>query len=479
MLRSREPSFPWRGIVAGAAAILVGVSVAWWILEEALLRDAPQETLYYFYLTRGAVAAMLVLAYVLLLMVRRLRSAEAAEARFRTLLDLAPDAVIIADHRGSIALANGQAERVFGYRRHELLGRSADALVAQQHEALHRAHREAVLADPAGAAAKVVEVEGQRKDGARFPAEVSLGHVPGPTGSLVTLVVRDLTERRRAEEDRSRSMEQLRELERLREMDRFKTQFINMAAHELNTPLTPIKLQLEMFRLALGEAATQDQAKSLAILDRNVDRLRQLVQDVLEVARLQAGRLGIERAPFDLNRVVFEAAESFQEPARRAGVAMETRLTPGLSIEGDARRLTQVLFNLLSNALKFTPPGGKVSLETFREGGLAVVRVRDSGAGLRAEDIPKLFQPFSQVHDPAQRTRAGTGLGLYISKGIVELHGGRIGVESAGPGRGATFTFAVPVDRPPADMPHHAVLKEPQDPSQPEDALARRLRELV
>jgi signal transduction histidine kinase len=165
----------------------------------------------------------------------------------------------------------------------------------------------------------------------------------------------------------------------------------------------------------------------------------------MEGARLQASRLGIRRQSMDLNTIVLEVSESFRAQSKTRGVGLSTHLNQRLVVNADPARLSQVLYNLLSNALKFTPVAGHVGVETDAEAGFAIVRVRDTGVGLTPPQILKLFQPFSQVHDTMQTTRPGTGLGLYISRGIVELHDGRIWAESLGPNQGCTFVFAIPL----------------------------------
>jgi PAS domain S-box-containing protein len=265
----------------------------------------------------------------------------------------------------------------------------------------------------------------------------------GPDGKVARVVgtVQDITERRAAEAAQRRAEAQERELEKLRELDHFKSELLNAAAHELNTPLTPIKLQLDLLR-SRGGLADQD-AKSVEVLRRNIERLAVLVQDILESARLQSGRLEVRATPVDLNDVVREAFESYQEPARAVGLALEFRPAGRALALADPQRIHQVLLNLLSNAWKFTPSGGRITVETFARDGEAVVRVSDTGIGLRPEDAQRLFQPFSQLNEGPARGH-GTGLGLFICKGIVELHGGRIWVESGGPGKGAAFSFALP-----------------------------------
>ncbi|MCA1813169.1 MAG: PAS domain S-box protein [Halobacteriales archaeon] len=276
----------------------------------------------------------------------------------------------------------------------------------------------------------------------------SRGQVLGEEGKLRLVgVAQDVTDLRRVEQERLASEERARELKRLKDLDAFKTQFINTAAHELGTPLTPIRLQLDLLQ-ARSRSLDEKQQRSLAIVSRNVDRLAQLVQDVLEVARLQAGRMVLESRPVELQPLLADAVESFQEPARQGGLSLELRAAPGLRVPGDARRLTQVVYNLLSNALKFTPRGGSIVVEAEPRGSEVAVTVRDTGRGIKAGDIGKLFEPFTQVHEPGDQAPPGTGLGLFISKGIVELHGGRIAAASDGLGRGTAFTFTLPAEAP-------------------------------
>jgi signal transduction histidine kinase len=263
--------------------------------------------------------------------------------------------------------------------------------------------------------------------------------VPPAGGTRVFAIIRDITERKRLEEERVANAERAKELEHLKEIVEFKTRFMNMAAHELFTPLTPLKLQLAL--LKTGKEG--ERAHALAILDRNVDRLTALTQDLLEAARIQAGALGLAKARVDLAAVVAEAVEPYKAVAQQKGIALELDARPTW-VSADARRVGQVVGNLVSNALKFTPRGGRVRIHVLPVLDGALVRVVDTGDGLRAEDVKRLFQPFTQVHDATKSATPGTGLGLYICRAIVELHHGRIWCESDGPGRGSAFAFELP-----------------------------------
>lgn len=274
----------------------------------------------------------------------------------------------------------------------------------------------------------------------------------------------------RVRDARAEEAARRRELERLREMDGLKTRFINTAAHELNTPLTPIQMQLELLQRSRHGPLNEAQRRSVAILTRNFDRLAGLVHDMLESARIQAGKVQLEPRRTDLNRTVLEAIETYQEAARTAGVVLTAHVAPDLAVPADPRRVNQVLFNLVSNALKFTPRGGRVVVETERGATEAVLWVRDTGRGIAPRDLPRLFQPFVQLGEATPG--AGTGLGLYICKGIVEAHGGRIWAESAGPGQGAAFAFTLPLAGPPSQPP--APDPEPAAAAAPEGAEGER-----
>lgn len=234
-------------------------------------------------------------------------------------------------------------------------------------------------------------------------------------------------------------------VERLQAIAAFKTQFLNNAAHELATPITPLKLQLAALR-SQKEALPAHVRESLDLLSRNIDRLGLLVNDLLDAARLQGGRITLALAPTSLQAVAREACASLAEQARQAGVDLALDAREGdVVVPGDAVRLGQVAFNLVHNALKFTPRGGTVRVDAAFEGGAGVLRVRDNGIGLTLDQRARLFHPFMQVHDPLKVRVTGTGLGLYISKGIAEEHGGTLSCRSDGPGQGATFEVRLPV----------------------------------
>jgi signal transduction histidine kinase len=228
----------------------------------------------------------------------------------------------------------------------------------------------------------------------------------------------------------------------LEESKRTQMQMLNNVAHDLASPLTPIRIQ--MYLLARG--ASQDQVQTaVGIVQRNVDHLDRLVHDLKDMAKAEAGMLRIHPHAVDLETVVKTAVASLVAQASLKSVTLDVVTDGPLPLKADAQRLTQVLYNLIGNAVKFTPPEGRVVVRAGRHRGSARVDVVDTGRGLTAEEAAQLFRPFVQVHDPSEVKDKGTGLGLFISKQLVEAHGGRIWVESPGRGQGATFAFELPM----------------------------------
>lgn len=359
------------------------------------------------------------------------RASETARAHAEMVMASTGDGMLGVGPDGRVAFANPAAA--------ELLARPQAALVGTHADALFPG---------VGAAAggtRAMETVHERPDGSRVALEVVQTPLRGRGERGSVLALKDLTERRRAEAERLQGVARQAELQRLREQEAFRDLFINTAAHELRTPMTPLKVHMHVLESGRRGELNERQRHTVAVLRRNIDRLGLLIEDVLNVSRLQAGRLGLERRRVALDAIVQDVLQTFQPMAERQGVALQAAVAPGLVLDADPRRLSQVLVNLVDNAMKFTPAGGRIDVEARAEGGKAVLRVRDTGSGIAPEGIVRLFQPFSQVHDTSQETRAGTGLGLFISKGIAELHGGTIACASGGPGQGTTFTVTLPL----------------------------------
>jgi signal transduction histidine kinase len=229
-----------------------------------------------------------------------------------------------------------------------------------------------------------------------------------------------------------------------RRTNEFSAHLLNVVAHELNTPLNTLSIQLYLLRDS-PRLSVAERDDSLAVMSRTVNRLGDLVRSTLDIARIRSGKLTLTVAPAKLGTIVSDVWEQLAPLATQKGVHVEVDTLAHHEALLDAGRLTQVIWNLVSNAIKFTPQGGEVKVRVYAEDGELICTVKDTGPGLTPAQRRRLFLPFSQVH-PATDGERGLGLGLSISRGIVEAHGGEIWAESEGPGRGSEFGFAIPVE---------------------------------
>jgi signal transduction histidine kinase len=229
----------------------------------------------------------------------------------------------------------------------------------------------------------------------------------------------------------------------LREMDRRKDEFLAILAHELRNPLGPIRNAVELLRMSEpSPSALQEHAREIIL--RQTDHMVRLVDDLLDVSRISRGKIALRRAPVDLCGVVKTALETCMPNIEARHHKLELNLPADLWIDGDAVRLTQVLGNLLNNAAKFTPPGGTISVSAARDGEQAVVRVQDTGIGISAEQIERIFDLFTQAGHSPDRVQDGLGIGLSLVQTLVRLHGGSVSAVSDGDGHGSTFEVRLP-----------------------------------
>ena len=259
----------------------------------------------------------------------------------------------------------------------------------------------------------------------------------------IVLNARDVTERNRIEAETERLLEQeLHANERLRELDRLKDGFVALVSHEVRTPLTSILGYLE---LLADEELTDGQRLYTDIIDRNSNRLLRLINDLLFIAQIEDGQLTVEHDLVDLGAIIAEALDAAAPTAKAGDVEVIGDYSESLEVTGDGGRLAQLLDNLISNAIKFTPAGGKVEIVAGSYGRSIWLEVRDTGIGISAEDQERLFNKFFRTRVATKAAIQGTGLGLAISRAIVHAHGGTIRVESV-EDRGTTFRVELPVE---------------------------------
>lgn len=369
-----------------------------------------------------------------------------ADTRFRELLEAAPDAIIEVDREGRIGVLNAAAETMFGYTREELLGESVEKLIPEGARGRHTAHRAAYWAKPVPRPMGFgMILLGRRKDGSDFPVEISLSPVRAGEGFRVTAIIRDVTAKQKAEEA-IRAANQLLEQQN-RELDRanqLKSEFLASMSHELRTPLHTIIGFTELLAEELEGPLNEKQKRFLNHVRQDSQHLLELINDILDLSKVESGQMEMHPEAFDARVVVTEAVNGILQSADARGVAVENLVPRETVVKADRVRFREILTNLLSNAVKFTPDGGRVWVESVAGGdGMAAFRVGDTGIGIAPGDHAAVFDKFRQVGSTTRGVREGTGLGLAIVKSFVEMHGGKIALESA-PGEGSKFTFTVP-----------------------------------
>jgi len=376
-----------------------------------------------------------------------------AESRFRKLLEAAPDAIIEVDQQGRIVLLNAATEAIFGYRREELLGQPVEWLIPMGARGRHHAHRAAYWANPVTRPMGFgMILLARRKDGAEFPVEISLSPVEIDDGFRVTAIIRDVTAKQKAEEAIRAANQQLelqnRELDRV---NRLKSEFLASMSHELRTPLHTIIGFTELLGEELEGPLNEKQKRFLGHVHQDSQHLLALINDILDLSKIEAGQMELHPESFDAGVVISEAVNGIRPMASARGIAVENQVGRETIVKADKVRFREILNNLLSNAVKFTPEGGNVRVENFADGaspgtagaGMMGFSVADTGIGISPEDQEAVFDKFRQVGSTTRGVREGTGLGLAIVKSFVEMHGGKISLESA-PGEGSRFSFTVP-----------------------------------
>jgi PAS domain S-box-containing protein len=366
------------------------------------------------------------------------------EEHFRSVVEAAPNAMLMIDRSGAIALVNAQAERLFGYPREELLGEPVEKLVPERfrigHGGLRAGFQLAPSTRPMGAGR---DLYGLRNDGTEVPIEIGLNPLSTPQGEFVLASVIDITERKHTEEMR---------LQRDRAVDasQIKSQFVATMSHELRTPLNAIIGAAELLSAA---HLTEQQRGFVGTIDESAEALLLVISSILDFSKIEAGKVDLETRDFELEPIVAGAAAMLVSQTREKGLTLHTYVDPLIppTLRGDQGRLRQILLNLIGNAVKFTERGRVVVRALPAETSSRYARVRfevaDSGIGIDEKTLPKLFEPFVQADGSASRTYGGTGLGLSISKRLVELMDGEIGVTSE-PGRGSEFWFTARFGRP-------------------------------
>jgi PAS domain S-box-containing protein len=371
------------------------------------------------------------------------RTLSEREAQLQSFFDLAPVGTAIVHPDGTFTDVNDALCRLLVHPRQDLLR-------TRWFELAHAEDRQAAVAQARSAldgSTPTQELRLVRRDGMPIDAVVDMRGLPGAHGVIdhLMVLVQDVTVRKRIESERERVLAAEFEARRQAEAaSRAKDEFLATLSHELRTPLSPILAWSDLLRRHL---VTPEQAdRGLAAISRNAAAQARLIDELLDVSRIVSGKLRLERRPVDLGAVVLDAVDLMRPTADAKGIQVETEIAAAdCAVLGDPDRLRQVMWNLLSNAVKFTANGGRVIVVLTATGTHARIAVTDTGQGIPEEFQAVVFDRFRQVDTTSTRRHGGLGLGLAIVRELVELHGGRVGVESGGEGRGATFTVEMPL----------------------------------
>lgn len=356
-----------------------------------------------------------------------------------SILSLAADAIICVDAEQRITFFNEGASRIFGYEADEIMGQPLTMLLPMRFRAAH-GHHLAAFGKSASTARRMGErslISGVRKSGEEFPAEAAIAHMTSDRGPVFSVVLRDVTEQRRAQEMNERLLVEMEKAVKQRD------EMLGLVSHDLRNPANAVKMLAgAILRMADDEDGIRPEvAEHAAVMLQAATQMDRLIQDLLDSTRLEAGRLRLAPQWTSASELASAAVETLTPIALAKSVSLRKNLGPDLpDVYADAGRITQVLSNLIGNALKFVDEKGIVNVDVNVDGTHVQFAVRDNGAGIPAEDLPFVFDRFWQSK---RMNRSGAGLGLAIARGIVLGHGGRIWIESD-PGVETVVRFTLP-----------------------------------
>ena len=373
--------------------------------------------------------------------------AEIAAARLAAIVESSDDVIVSKSLDGIITSWNAAAERMFGWTAAEAVGRHITLIIpedrlAEEDEVIARIRR--------GQRVEHFDTVRRTKDRRLVDVSITVSPVKDSRGRIVgaSKIARDITERRRLDEERQQLLARERTARATAEAaNRAKDEFLAVLSHELRTPLNAVFGWARMLQSADMSDAVRERA--VAAIVRGASAQVRLIEDLLDVSRIVAGNFPLDVQRFDLRDVVTAALDTVRPAAEAKGIAIEMQTAPApLIVLGAEDRLQQVVWNLLMNAVKFTPRHGHALLRLQQCDGAAEITLSDSGEGIAAEVLPYVFERFRQEDSSSTRAHAGLGLGLALVRHLVELHGGSVTAESPGKGQGATFRVRLPLAPP-------------------------------
>src|SRR5712692_7720882 len=399
--------------------------------------------------------ARLVVATDITMRKRAEEALQTSEEKFRSVVQTAHDAIVSADSHGNITDFNRGAEVIFGYSAQGAIGKPLAVLMPDRFKELHqRGFKRYLETGEAHVIGKTVELVAKRKDGTEFPVELSLSSWKARAGLFFTGVLSDITERKRTEELILHAKE---EAERA---NKFKDQFLSTMSHELRTPLNAVLGFSDLLADERYGPLNDRQRRYIDHIHTGGKHLLKLISDILDLSKIEAGRMELSREHVSVAPAFSEVISALYPLAEKKSQALLQRVEENLRVHADAMRFKQVLTNLVGNAIKFTPDGGRIELVARQVGDQVRIEVRDNGPGIPPEQQQRIFEAFVRLTQTGNGTE-GTGLGLAITSRLVELHGSKLGIESQ-PGHGACFYFSLPFIAITPDQPAQTSMPVPR-----------------
>lgn len=386
------------------------------------------------------------------------RRAELARAQLAAIVDSSDDAIISKNLNGVVQSWNMAAQRLFGYTAEQAVGRHISFLIPPD----RAAEEELILTRlRAGERVKHFDTVRLRSDGRPIHVSLTISPIRDDAGRIVgaSKIARDITDRKEAE-DRIYGL-----MTQLKEADQRKDEFLAMLAHELRSPLAPLRNLLEIMKLGGGSSDVIEQMRPT--LERQLKQMVRLVDDLLDMSRITRNKLELRKERIELAPVIQQGVEVCRPLAENARHELTITLPPEpIFLSADSARLSQVVSNLLNNACKYTPPGGRIKLSVERCGSDVVISVKDNGIGIPPDKLASVFEMFTQVSESSEMSQGGLGIGLTLVKQLVDMHGGTIEARSAGPGQGSDFEVRLPIliERPQPQTPRRAALPAQSTP---------------
>ena len=366
-----------------------------------------------------------------------------SDALLAQIIAASSDAIICVDQRQQVTYFNEGAEKIFGYEAPEVIGEKLDLLIPSRFHAAHRSHVRNFAHSPTAGRrmAERSRVMGRRKDGTEFAAEASISKVMGPTGPIYAVIMRDVSDERALAQTNERLLVDMQRAVRARD------DMLGLVSHDLRNPVNAVRmLASAILRSAddTPDALPPQVVEHAEVMLQAASQMDALIQDLLDVTRIEAGRLPLAPQPMSSRLLVAGALETMRPIAEAAGVALASHVDAQVpAVMADPDRIGQLFSNLVGNALRFTPRGNRIWVSASVEPPMVVFAVHDTGSGIAPEELPFVFDRFWQ----AQRTnRSGAGLGLTICRGIVAGHKGQAWITSE-PGQGTVVSFTLPIAR--------------------------------